>query len=137
MSIHAEGPFVSWVIGVLEAGGLTVGDAQAPATVPDGAGYCVVYSIAGGTNDGTLDEPNEDASPNIQVTSSSRRPDQCRYLADRVRALLNAAMPADLSDGRRAYWLNFTTSSMTMVRDDDVQPPRFYIPDRVQIGTTP
>lgn len=137
MSIHKQGPFVDWLIGVLEDGDLTVGDGVAPPSVPSGAGFCVVYSIAGGSTDGTIDNPNEDASPNIQVTSSSFMPAQCRYLADRVRELVHAAVPADLSDGRRVFWINFPVASMTMVRDDDAQPPRYYIPDRVELGTTP
>lgn len=136
-SIHRQAPFVDWVVGVLEGGGLTVGDGVAPKSVPSGAGYVVVYSIAGGVTDGTIDDPNEDASPNIQVTSSSVRPDQCRWLADEVRAALNGAVPADLSDGRRVYWIDFPVASMTMVRDDDVQPPRYSIPDRFELGTTP
>lgn len=136
-TIHKQGPFVDFVITTLTAGGLTVGDGIAPTSVPAGAGFCVVYSIAGGITDGTVDDPNEDASPNIQVTSSSVKPDQCRWLADKVRELINAAVPADLSDGRRVFWLNFPMASMTMLRDDDVQPPRWYVPDRMELGTTP
>lgn len=136
-SIHKQGPFVDWVIGVLRAGGLTVGDGVAPANVPAGSGFCVVYSIAGGTTDGTVDDPNEDASPNVQVTSSSTLPEQVRWLGDRVRALLDAAVPGVLSDGRSVIWLNFPMASMTMLRDDDVQPPRFYVPDRFEVGSTP
>lgn len=137
MSIHGQSAFVDWVIDVLATGGLTVGDGVKPSTVPAGAGYVVVYSIAGGVTEGTVDDPNEDASPNVQVTSSSVRPDQCRWLADRVRTLLDAAVPADLSDGRRVFWIDFPVASMTMVRDDDVQPPRYAIPDRFELGTTP
>lgn len=136
-TIHAQGPFVAWVIGVLQAGGLTVGDSVAPTTIPTGAGYCVVYSIAGGISEGTIDNPNEDGAPNIQVTSSSLLPVQCRWLADKVRTLINAAVPAALSDGRSVYWINFPMSSMTMLRDDDAQPPRYSIPDRFELGTTP
>lgn len=137
MSIHQQGPFVDWVLTVLSDGGLKVGDGIAPDLVPAGEGFCVVYSIAGGVTGGTVDDPNEDASPNVQVTSSSFLPEQTRWLADRVRALLDAAVPAVLSDGRGVYWLNFPMASMTMLRDDDAQPPRFYIPDRFEVGTTP
>lgn len=136
-TIHKQGPFVDWVIGVLEAGDLTIGDGAKPATVPAGAAYGVVYSIAGGITDGTIDDPNEDAAPNIQVTSSSLDPSQCRWHADQVRALINAAVPAEMSDGRHVFWINFPMASMTMLRDDDVQPPRYAIPDRFELGTTP
>jgi hypothetical protein len=136
MNLHDERVFIDWVIGVLEAGGLTVGDSRAPASYPAGAGYCVVYSIAGGTTDGTIYDPNDDASPNVQVTSSSTNPDQARWLVAKVRNLLAAAVPATLGD-RKVVWLDFPMASVTMLRDDDVQPPRFAAPDRFQLGTVP
>jgi len=135
VSIHQHGPFIAWVIATLQAGGLTVGDGIAPGTVPAGAGFVVVYSIAGGTTSGSIDDPRSDAAANIQVTSSSTNPTQCRWLADKVRTLLNAAVPASLSDSRKVFWLDFPMASFTMTRDDDVQPPRFFIPDRFVMGT--
>jgi len=136
MSLHGQRVFIAWVISVLEDGGLTVGDHVAPATVPDNSGYVVVYSIAGGITDGSIDEPNEDASPTFQITSVSSNPAQCRWLVDKARALFNAAVPASLSDGRKVIWLDFPMASTTIIRDDDVQPPVWYAPDRLEVGTS-
>lgn len=136
VSIHGTRVFTDWVIDVLRDGGLTVGDAIAPTAVLPNAGYVVVYPIAGGVTSGSLESPRSDASPNVQVTSVSTDQRQCRWLADRVRALLDVAVPAALTDGRKVIWLDFPVASMTMVRDDDAQPQNYYIPDRFELGTT-
>lgn len=136
MSIHGERVFIEWVIGVLEAGGLAVGDGIAPTPQPsDGSGYVVVYSIAGGTVEGTLESPRSDASPTFQVTSVGADPRQTRWLADRVRQLFEAATPTTMTDGRRVIWLDYPIASVTVIRDDDVQPPKWYAPDRITVGT--
>lgn len=137
MNLHDERIFVDWVVGVLTAGGLTVGDSKAPATFPAGSGYVVVYSIAGGVTSGTVDDPNDDASPNLQVTSSSFVPDQTRWLVAKVRNLLAAAVPAVLPGDRKVIWIDFPMASVTVLRDDDVQPARFSAPDRFEMGTVP
>jgi hypothetical protein len=136
MSIHSEQAFIDWVIDVLEDGGLTVGDGIAPKNVPARAGYVVVYSIAAGTTSGSLQAPRSDAEPGFQVTSVSKDPAQTRWLVDRVRSLLDAAVPATLSDDRRVIWLDFPMGSVTAIRDDDVQPPKWYAPDRFSAGTS-
>jgi hypothetical protein len=136
MSLHSERVFIDWVIGILVAGGLTVGDGVAPQSVPTGSGYVVVYSIAGGVTTGTIDNPNEDASPTFQITSVSAEPRQCRWLVDRARELINAAVPVALDDGRKVIWINFPMASVTIIRDDDVQPPKWYAPDRIEVGTS-
>lgn len=135
MSIHQSGPFITWVIATLQAGGLTVGDAVAPTSVPTGAGYVVVYSLAGGWTSGSLEAPRSDASPHVQITSSSPNQQQARWLADKVRTILDAAVPATLSDGRKVIWLDFPDGQPTMGRDDDVQPPRYFMPDEAAMGT--
>jgi len=136
VSLHGQRVFIAWCISVLEDGGMTVGDGVAPTTVPDNSGYVVVYSIAGGITEGSIDEPNEDASPTFQITSVSSNPTQCRWLVDRARALFNAAVPATLSDGRKVIWLDFPMASTTIIRDDDAQPPAWYAPDRLIVGTS-
>ncbi len=135
MSIHSERVFIDWVIGILTAGGLSVGDGVAPTTTPTGAGYVVVYSIAGGITEGSIEAPRSDAAPMFQVTSVSTDPRQVRWLVDKVRSLFDTAVPATLSDGRRVVWLDFPMASTTVIRDDDVQPPSWYAPDRFSVGT--
>ena len=135
MSIHGERVFIDWVIATLTAGGLSVGDGVAPTSTPTGAGYVVVYSIAGGITEGSLEAPRSDAAPNFQVTSVASDQRQVRWLVDRVRTLFDAAVPASLTGGRRVMWLDFPMASVTIIRDDDVQPPTWYAPDRFECGT--
>ncbi len=135
MTIHSERVFIDWVIDTLTAGGLSVGDGVAPVSTPAGAGYVVVYSIAGGIVEGSLEDPRSDAAPTFQVTSVSTDPRQVRWLVDRVRSLFNVAVPAVLADGRKVIWLDFPTASASIIRDDDVSPPNHYAPDRFDVGT--
>lgn len=135
MNIHDERIFIDWVVGVLRDGGLTVGDSVAPTSFPVGSGYVVVYSVAGGVTDGSIDAPLDDASPNFQVTSASFDPGQARWLVAKVRNLLAAAVPAVLAGGRKVLWIDFPMASVTVVRDDDVQPPRYAAPDRFEVGS--
>ena len=137
MSIHSERVFIDWVVATLTAGGLSVGDGVAPTSTPTGAGYVVVYSIAGGITEGSLEAPRSDASPTFQVTSVASDQRQVRWLVDRVRSLFDVAVPVTLSDGRRVMWLDFPMSSVSIIRDDDVQPPTWYAPDRLGVGTAP
>lgn len=136
MSIHQSRPFIVWLKGVLVAGGVAVEIMKKPATVPAGAGYAVIYPRAGGTTEGTLDDPHEDASPNVQITSFSSDEDQALWLADRIRTLIVAAVPATLTDSRRVIWLEFATAGPTGTRDDRVEPSIFMVPDVIEFGTT-
>lgn len=135
MSIHQTRPFVLWVKEVLTDGGVTVGVMKRPSSVPANTGYAVIYPVAGGITEGTLDDPRSDASPNVQVTSFGTDEDQAIWLSDRVRTLLDGAVPAVLSDGRTAVWVDFATGGPTGIRDDSVQPPLFMVPDVFEIGT--
>lgn len=136
MSIHSERTLIDWVVSTLTTGGLTVGNGVAPKSPPANAGYVVVYGIAGGTTSGTLDDPRSNADgANFQVTSVGDDPRQVRWLVDKVRTLLDAAVPAALTGGRRVLWLDFPMASTTLLRDDDVSPPNWYTPDRMTVGT--
>lgn len=135
MSIHQSGPFVAWLIATLEAGGVTVGDAVRPADADDVKGYAVIYPIPGGSTSGAIDDPRSDATVAVQITSSSTDPRQCRWVADRVRSLLNEAVPAMLSDGRRVIFGEFPDGGPAVNRDDRVQNPRYFTPDRFEFGT--
>lgn len=135
MSIHQSRPFLLWVKEVLTDGGVTVEIMKKPATVPTLQGYAVIYPVAGGTTEGSIDAPRSDASPNVQVTSFGRDEDQAMWLSDKVRTLLDAAVPATLPDGRKAIWMDFATASPTGTRDDKANPPMFMGIDVVEIGT--
>jgi hypothetical protein len=134
VAAHNNRELTDQVISVLSAGGLTVGDAVAPASVSAGAGYVVVYPLTGGTFTGDLDDPFEEARSDYQVTAVGASRKQTDWLSDKARDTLLAA--------------TFTLSGRGIIqvqpvfqggiqRDDDVQPPRFYSPQRFTIWTGP
>lgn len=135
MSIHDERVFIDWVISTLTAADLDVGDGEAPANPSTLDGYVVVHAIAGGITSGSLEAPRSDAAPNVQVSSFGRSARQARWLVAKVRTTLDAAVPASLADGRRVIWLDFPMASVTVIRDDDSDPPMFHAPDRFEMGT--
>lgn len=135
MSIHQTGPLAAWAKGVLVAGGIAAEVLKKPATIPTGAGWCVIYPVAGGVTSGSLEAPRSDATPNVQVTSFGADEDQAMWLADRVRSLLDAAVPATLGDGRSLIWVDFATAQPTITRDDVVQPNLFLGIDVIEFGS--
>lgn len=135
MSLHGNRVFAAWVKSTLAAGGVTVELGVKPKTVPAGSGYSVVYPIAGGVTDGTLENPNEDATPDVQVTSVGSSAEQTLWQVDKVRTVLLAAVPATLSDGRRVVFVEPTFGGPSLFVDNDVQPPVWYVPDRLSFRT--
>jgi hypothetical protein len=135
VSIHGSRVFAAWVVDTLTDGGLAVALGEAPASVPANAGWGAVYPIAGGIVEGSLNEPNSDATPDVQVTSVAYQADQVLWHVDKVRELILAAVPADLSDGRRVTFVEPTWADPTLIRDDQKQPPTFYCPDRFTFRT--
>ena len=137
MSVHGSRVFATWVVSTLTGGGLAARLGMKPASVPSGAGWSVVYPIAGGIVDGTILDPNEDATPDIQVTSASYDATQTLWQSDKVRELLLAAVPATLSDGRDVIFVEPTWPDPTLARDEDVTPPVFFCTDRYSFRTAP
>jgi len=135
MSVHGSRVFAKWVQSTLAGAGITAGLGVKPGSVPAGAGYAVVYPIAGGISDGTIQNPNEDATPDIQVTSVASTAEGALWMVDLVRVTLLAAVPATLSDGRKVIFVEPTFGGPTLIRDDDISPPVWYVPDRFSMRT--
>ena len=135
--IHGSRVFADWVLGVLAGDGLWADLGKKPANVPAGNGWAVVYPISGGVTTGTLEHANEDVTPHIQVTSVGLAAEQALWVADRARALLLGAWPANLSDGRRVIFASTVFGEILLQRDDDSQPPVFYAIDRFIFRTAP
>lgn len=87
------------IVAKLQAAGLPVGDADRPSAThglqpPTATGerkfiaYVVVYPLIGGTFDGTLAEPNDDASLIYQLTCVGASRSQAEYVADAALAAL-------------------------------------------------
>lgn len=138
---HASRTITDAIISALEGAGLLVGDAQAP----DGAGwtdkpgdefvgYVVVYELSGGVTDGPIGEPDNDAEQIFQLTSVGATREQCKWVADRARHVM---LTAALSIVDRAVMRVAVDMLGGTTRDDDVQPPVFFSPDRYRVHTTP
>ena len=132
MNLHNGYELTTQIVAALEAAGLTVGRAVAPAgaTPP----YVVVYPLTGGTFDGGLDAPNDDARPTYQLSSVSANAQQCEWLADKART---AMVSASLTLTDRTVQKIDPVFTGGVIRDDDVQPPLFYSPERFEVWTTP
>lgn len=134
MNIHDNRELTTIVVDVLDDAGLHVGRAHAPAGVPAGAGWAVVYPLTGGLADGTMDNPNDDASVLYQITSVGRTAEQAEWVMDTSRVAILSGTYA-LND--RKVLLVTVDMFGGVERDDDVQPPLFYAKDRYRFLTGP
>jgi len=119
------------VIAALEALGLTVGDAVAPAGIDPP--YVVVYAIPGGGTAGPLATPHDDAVLVYQVTCVGDSRKQAEWLEDSALSLLTGGIAVT---GRRVLWIALDLSGGVQ-RDDQVTPPKFWSAPRFRIATTP
>lgn len=97
--------------------------------------YCIVYPLTGGTFDGPLGCPDDDASLIWQVTCVGRDRPQCEAIADRVNATL-IGQPLTVP-GRfiMRVWSDMAGGGVR--RDDTVQPPVFIATPRYRVESTP
>lgn len=131
-NVHVGRDLTDQVISELESAGLTVGRAEAPASVPANTGYVIVYPITGGSFDGDIYDPHGEARADYQLTSVGTSAEQCEWVADKAReTMIDASLT--LTD-RAVIWIDATFLG-GVLRDDDVQPPLFYSPDRYTVWT--
>lgn len=95
--------------------------------------YGVLYPVIGGVGSGPLDEPEEDFESIFQVTCVGASQTMAEWVSDRVRVAL-MTVPI-VVPGRTVVRVR-TDMSGGIQRDDDVQPPLFYMADRYRIVTT-
>jgi uncharacterized protein DUF3168 len=117
------------VIAALDAAGLEVGDAVAPNANPP---YVVVYRVFD-RRDGTLTRPDDDATITYQVTCVGTSRKQAEWLADEVGQALEAGL---IVSGRKIPRIAPEAGSGTVMRDDDVTPPLFYVTPRYRVMST-
>ena len=127
------------VIDALETTGKPVGFAAAPDGALDGvlnrtgSDYYVVYPIAGGRRDGTLNDPYADGEFVYQVTIIGRMPEGVRYLAGLIEPALLGITVAD-----RVVTQVIPEDMGAVAADRDVGPPHpFYATPRYRLSTTP
>jgi hypothetical protein len=117
------------VIDALETAGLTVGDAEAPDGAPP---YVVVYRVFD-RRTGQLSAPDDDATITYQVTCVGTSRKQAEWLADEVGEALAAGVTVT---GRTIPRIAPEAGSGTVMRDDDVTPPLFYVTPRYRVMST-
>jgi hypothetical protein len=118
------------VVAKLETLDLPVGDGKRPEG--DDARYCVVYPIPGGSLDGTLEDPNEDAELVFQVTCVGTTREQAEWVSDKVLGLLTGMTVA----GRHIARI-YLDSFSGVRRDDTLSPPMFIGTPRFRVMSTP
>lgn len=139
------------VVLALRTAELTVFDAAPPALDEVGGGadwgwqgprpgagrfkpYVIVYPLSGGTFDGTLGCPDDDAELVWQVTCVGADRRQCEWTADKV----NGALVGQRLDVAGRY-VSRLEQEMTggARRDDTVQPPVFIAVPRFRASSAP
>lgn len=141
MKHHLGRAVTDAVVATLEAAGLTVGRGEAP----DQAGwqgtpaastfkpYVVVHPLAGGQLDGAIDWGFEDAEIRYQINAVGATQQQAEWAADTARAAL---LDNDLAvAGRAVHRADVELGGAR--RDDQTQPPIWWIADRITLTTTP
>lgn len=118
------------VIARLQALGLMVGDAEAPAGSPQK--YAVVYPIAGGSSSGVLGAPDDNAELVVQVTCVGVSREQAEWVQDKAMGLLTGFSVT----GRKIARVDVENYG-GVVRDDDKSPPLFYSFPRFRLYSTP
>lgn len=140
MSIHQTRPVTASIVAALTNAGLTVGAGVAPTGVGGDCAsgtwrpWVVVYPLRGGDLDGSIGLGQEDAAALYQLTCVGATQEQAEWVADTARtALLSASLTAP----DRAVVLVTVDELGGSTRDDDAQPPVWFIADRYRLLTTP
>lgn len=111
-------------------------DGEVPATPPldtDGRvhAYAVLYMFGGRPTALTLDAVESSLFTGFQVTCVGGDPTRALWCLDKVRTAL---VGAEITIDQRPHTI--TASDIdpgTVRRDDDVKPPRHYVPDRYDL----
>jgi len=128
--VAALRPHTEGVITALEAAELVVG----LGIKPDAASKkWVVIHPFGQDEANSIAEPHGGLLYTVQVMSFGLGPEQAEWVADRARATLLAGISVT---GRTVLGVEHEPSP-PLSRDDDVQPPVFYLSETFRFRTTP
>lgn len=125
-------PHVDAVTAALVAGGLTVGDGGAPASIPATGIYAALYFDPGQSISESLADQRTDFALSFQVTCVGPTPEKCRWAAQRARMALHAPLTVAGRTARRPEELG----GPPIQRDDDVSPPLYYLPVQYRLQST-
>lgn len=97
--------------------------------------YRVLYPIIGGTFEGPLGCPSDDASLIYQVTCVGRDRPQCEWIVDNTNDLLVEQPLTVAGRSIMRVWCDMAGGGAR--RDDTVQPPVFIATPRYRVESTP
>lgn len=140
-SVHLGRPVTDSILAAVAAVGLLVGDAGKPASggwqgvagQSTFNGYLILYPF-GGSVDGTIGNPVEDAEVRYHLNAVGATRQQCEQMLDTARTALLAATVAVSGRATSRLWLDQLGG---VARDDDVQPPIWIGFDRYRLMTWP
>lgn len=101
--------------------------------------YAVLWPITGGSTDGTLLHPDEDAQTLYQVTGVGSTVEQAEWVSDVARTTLTTPGAVDITDPSDTRVVQTVTVDTLggCRRDDDVVPPLWVTADRYRVISTP
>lgn len=120
------------ILAKLQAAGLTVGDARAPAA--GGPPYVVLYPLGVRQVDGSVARPWDDAEMAWQTTCVGRTRAEAEWLARKVGEALDGAIAVQ---GRATLWLQPDVGGGVQREDTSGAPPLFIATPRWRLATTP
>lgn len=97
-------------------------------------GYAVVHPLIGGSTDGPIDAPDDDAQPTYQINCVGATRAHAEEVGDAVRDVLLAASLTVSGRVVQRVSVEFLGGSQ---RDDTVQPAVWFTSDRFRVFTTP
>lgn len=97
--------------------------------------YAIVYPLTGGVFDGTLGNPDSDASLIWQVTCIGATREQCEWTVDTVNALLIGRPLAVAARLISRVWADMAGGGVR--RDDAVQPAVYVATPRYRVESSP
>jgi hypothetical protein len=122
------------VIAKLAAAGLDVGDGVAPGGDTPPEKYVVVYPLPGGSREGTLAGPWDDAELVYQLTCVGITRLQAEWVRDKAEAAMLTGLTVT---GRNIALVRPDEGDSGTYRDDTQTPPLYYATPRYRIYTTP
>jgi hypothetical protein len=115
MPIASQVAHIGAVISALQAEGLNVGDATGKGLALP---FCVTYDISNSI-DGTLGKPYDDSEFVVQVTCVGRKPQEARWVEDKVISRLTLGLTVS---GRSIPHVFCEPGTGGIRRDDDPSP---------------
>lgn len=135
----AQNPHALAILAALTTAGVAAGDGHAPHSIDPGSDawtpYSVLYMLNGGELDGPLNAPEADGELPFQLTSVGRLAAEARYQADEATAAITTT--AITVTGRTIQRARLSEAGSGVQRDDDVQPPLFYVVQRFVLTSRP